>query len=238
MRRNNIDAADAVDNAFTGTGGNDRFVGTAAGGEEFSGEGGSDRFLGNGGDDTFVLDGADAVIAAADDGTVAEVIGFNDGNNRINFRDFDAASIDDVIFEENANGTSVSVAGSQTYNLQGVAIDDLNEDDFFFSADNNANAGEDDGGADEDVAEEEQEAPGDLNTDINVLENGRTLVGTDGNDLIDANDFDFNGGGFQTIRADFGADTIITSTQPGSDTVAFLGSFGLDAAGNDQGRAK
>jgi len=236
MRRNVIDADDAVGNGqvFNGTAGNDRFVGRSAAdteadtdfgivGEEFSGQGGSDRFIGNGGNDSFFVDGRDRIIATeAEDGFVANVFGFDDGNNKINFRRFDADSIDDVTIEQTNNGTLVSVDGSQVFRLNGVDADEVSEDDFLFGRNNRNNNRNND--QDEEVVEEENDggngrvnnnnngnfnvidATGFVpNSDAGFFTNAQTINGTDGADLILA-----AGGGVQNdIRAGAGDDVAV-----------------------------
>lgn len=255
--RNRIDADDAVGNGqvFNGTAGNDRFVGRSAErtqddlgsafvGEEFTGSGGRDVFLGRGGNDSFALDGQDRVVAAAEDGFQGTVFGFNDGNNTINFRNFDAASIDDVIIEEGNGGTLVSVEGSQAYNLVGVDVDDINANDFIFSRNNNTDndevvaAPEDEENAGDDNRDNNNN--GNLNTDIASFNGNSVLVGTDGDDLIDANEFIFtparnDADQVQSISAGTGADTIITPTNANFTTVVDLGL--ADTFGPDDGDA-
>jgi len=63
-----------------------------------------------------------------------------------------------------------------------------------------------------------------LNTNIQSFDGNRLLIGTDGDDLIDANALAFNGNGgaVQSISGNQGNDTIITSTN-GNSTVVRLG---------------
>lgn len=260
MRRNVIDVDDAVGNGatFNGTGGNDRFVGRSAEateaavgpgqlGEEFSGSGGSDVFVGRGGNDSFFLNGGDdsffqdggndRVVAAAEDGFQAQVFGFEAGaGDRIDFRNFDANSIDDLIIEEGNGGTLVSAEGSQVYNLRGIDIDDINADDFAFSGGRNNNvASIDDEEETSATPEEEEEVDAtpeaeDSDSSLNVIDgsdfdpgrffNAQELEGTGGDDLIivadDAENRVNARGGDDTIQG-FGGGVDIVDSGAGND---------------------
>jgi Ca2+-binding RTX toxin-like protein len=114
-----------------GRGGDDRLRGDE-GNDFLSGAGGNDRLRGDKGDDTLTGGGGNDRFTFNLQGGNDLVTDFTDGQDRLDFTNFDFNSVDEVLDQAEQSGDDVvfTLGGGVTVTLQDVQLSALDEGDF------------------------------------------------------------------------------------------------------------